>query len=169
MRAFDAPLNRHGWCQQWCARVRNSLASRKLGWRTPEEKLTGDTPDISVFRFHFWQEIEYYNSSAKNPSDGWCDGRFLGINDSAGDDIAYFIEVKSPSGRPTVITRSNVRAKIFKFIVRCTHTVVKCRATKLLHLRIVQYCSTTTLPSGSLQHLNSKLFPFGVRFKGSMA
>ena len=120
MRAFDAPLNRHGWCQQWCARVRNSLASRKLGWRTPEEKLTGDTPDISVFRFHFWQEIEYYNSSAKNPSDGWCDGRFLGINDSAGDDMTYFIEVKSPSGRPTVITRSNVRAKILHDTINTT-------------------------------------------------
>ena len=54
MRAFDAPLNRHGWCQLWCCRVRNSLASRKLNWRTPLEKLTGDTPDLSVFRFHFW-------------------------------------------------------------------------------------------------------------------
>ena len=23
MRAFNAPLNRHGWCQRWCCKVRN--------------------------------------------------------------------------------------------------------------------------------------------------
>ena len=53
MRAFNAPLSRHAWCQKWCADVRNFLASRKLDWRTPTEILTGDTPDISVFRFYF--------------------------------------------------------------------------------------------------------------------
>ena len=111
MRVFNAPMSRHGWCQQWCCRVRNSLASRKLNWRTPEERLTGNTPDLSVFRFHFWQEIEWYNINAKNPDDGWTPGRFLGINDNAGDSMTYFIETKSPNGSPVVITRSNVRAK----------------------------------------------------------
>jgi len=28
MRAFNVPDNRRGYCQQWCARVRNSLALR---------------------------------------------------------------------------------------------------------------------------------------------
>ena len=111
MRAFNAPMSRHGWCQLWCCRVRNSLASRKLKWRTPEEKLTGNTPDLSVFRFHFWQEVEWFNINAKNPEDGWTPGRFLGINDSAGDSMTYYIETKSENGRPVVITRSNVRAK----------------------------------------------------------
>ena len=112
MRAFNAPLNRHGWCQSWCCRVRNCLASRKLNWRTPTEKLTGDTPDISIFRFHFWEEVEYYDTSEKNPHDGWKPARFLGINDSAGDSMTYYIEIKSPTGRPIVVTRSNVRSKI---------------------------------------------------------
>ena len=111
MRAFNAPMSRHGWCQLWCCRVRNSLASRKLKWRTPEEKLTGNTPDLSVFRFHFWQEVEWFNINAKNPEDGWTPGRFLGINDSAGDSMTYYIETKSENGHPVVITRSNVRAK----------------------------------------------------------
>ena len=57
MRKFKVPLSRHGWCQLWCKDVRNHLASRKLNWRTPTERLTGDTPDISVFRFHFWEPI----------------------------------------------------------------------------------------------------------------
>ena len=111
MRAFDAPLSRHGWCQLWCCKVRNCLASRKLNWRTPTEKLTGDTPDISIFRFHFWEEVEYYDTKEKNPHDGWKTGRFLGINDSAGDAMTYYIETKSKKGRPVVITRSNVRSK----------------------------------------------------------
>ena len=84
---------------------------QKINWRTPTEKLTGETPDISVFRFHFWQEVEWYDTTAKNPHDGWTSGRFLGINDSAGDSMTYFIETLSPRGRPTVITRSNVRSK----------------------------------------------------------
>ena len=58
MRAFNAPLNRHGWCQLWCCKIWKCLTSRKLGWRTPTGKLTGDTPDISAFRFHFWQELD---------------------------------------------------------------------------------------------------------------
>ena len=111
MRAFGAPMSRHGWCQLWCCRVRNCLASRKLNWRTPTEKLTGDTPDISPFRFHFWEEIEWYDIMEKNPHDGWKPGRFLGINDSSGDSMTYFIEVTTPRGRSTVISRSNVRHK----------------------------------------------------------
>ena len=70
MQLFKAPLNRHNWCQKWCCDVRNHLASRKLEWRTPQEKISGETSDISVFRFHFWQEIEYYDPSMKQPYDG---------------------------------------------------------------------------------------------------
>ena len=53
MREFGAPLKWHHYCQKWVVDVRNHLASKKLNWRTPKEKLTGVTPDISVFRFHF--------------------------------------------------------------------------------------------------------------------
>ena len=85
MRAFNAPLKRHHWCQQWCVHVRNHLASRKLGWRTATEKLTGNTPDISMFRFHFWEQIEYFNPGTKQPQHGWLPGRFLGIAWDVGD------------------------------------------------------------------------------------
>ena len=60
MRIFGAPANVHDWCQKWCADVRNHLASRILKWRTPMEKSTGDTPDISSFQFHFWEPIWYF-------------------------------------------------------------------------------------------------------------
>ena len=65
MKEFNAPLSRHHWCQRWCKDVCNVLASRRLGWRTPKEHLTGKTPDLSPFRFHFWQKVEYYDPSCK--------------------------------------------------------------------------------------------------------
>ena len=112
MKAFNAPMSRHQWCQKWCCDVRNHLASRKLNWRTPEEKLTGHTPDISVFRFHFWQEVEYYDPLAKQPSDGWTPGRFLGIAWDSGDCMTYYIETKNKNHCPVVLVRSTVRPKL---------------------------------------------------------
>lgn len=112
MKKFDVPLSRHGWCQLHCANIRNHLASRKLKWRTPTEKLLGDTPDISKFRFHFWEPIEYWEP-AKQPESGWKKGRFLGIDESSGDDMTFFIETeKDPGeGRNIVLIRSNVRTR----------------------------------------------------------
>ena len=110
MRAFGAPISRHAWCQKWCADVRNILASRKLEWRTPTEILTGDTPDISVFRFHFWQKIEYYEPALKQPYDGWMPGRFLGIAWDSGDAMTFYVEpIRSGPGRRAVLTRSTIR------------------------------------------------------------
>ena len=111
MRTFNAHLNRHQWCQKWCCDVRNHLASRKLDWRTPEEKMSGNTPDISMFRFHFWQEVEYYDPTVKQPGDGWTPARFLGIAWDSGDFMTYYLESKSPNDRPVVLVRSTVRAK----------------------------------------------------------
>ena len=113
MERYNVPLSRHGWCQLHCARVRNHLASRKLDWKTPMEKLTGDTPDISMFRFHFWEPIEYLDPSVKQPASGWKKGRFLGINWDAGDDMTFFVETEKShgEGRNVILTRSNVRSR----------------------------------------------------------
>ena len=111
MRMFDVPLSRHTWCQKWCADVRNILASRKLNWRTPTEILTGNTPDISVFRFYFWEHVEYFDPSMKQPHDGWLPGRFLGISWDSGDSMTFYIEPIRPGpGRRQVITQSTVRS-----------------------------------------------------------
>ena len=111
MRMFNVPLSRHAWCQKWCADVRNILASRKLNWRTPTEILTGNTPDISVFRFHFWEHVEYFDPSMKQPHDVWLPGRFMGIAWDSGDSMTFYIEpIRSGPGRRQIITRSTVRS-----------------------------------------------------------
>ena len=111
MEAFNVPLDRHHWCQRWCCDVRNHLASRKLDWRTPQEKISGETPDISVFRFHFWQKVEYYEPMIKQPQSGWLPARFLGIAWDSGDHMTYYIESRSATNRPIVIVRSTIRAE----------------------------------------------------------
>ena len=55
--AFKAPLSCHQWCHKWCKDVWNVLASRKLNWRTPKEKLIGETPDLSPFCFHLMSDL----------------------------------------------------------------------------------------------------------------
>jgi hypothetical protein len=42
-------------CDLW-----NLTANDSLGKRTPHEALTGDTPDISIIRFRWWQPVWYY-------------------------------------------------------------------------------------------------------------
>lgn len=57
----------------------NHIAKKPLGWRTSEELLNGDTPDISPFRFKFWERIEYYEPTARYPESPWREGNFVGI------------------------------------------------------------------------------------------
>ena len=91
--------------------MRNHLASRKLDCRTATERLTGNTPDISIFRFHFWEEIEYFNPTTKQPEHGWLPGRFLGIAWDVGDHLTYFIETDKPKGRNVILARSTIRPR----------------------------------------------------------
>ena len=105
---FHVPINRHQWFQTWYAGVINILASRKLGWETPKERLTGNTLEISVFRLHIWEPIRYFDPNAKIPSDRWLNARWLGILWSAGDELTYHIETGKPNGesKDVVSTRS---------------------------------------------------------------
>ena len=69
----------------------NHLAKNSLNSRTSYELLNGDTPDISAFRFTFWQPIEYFDPTAKFPDSLWKKGRFLGIAWDSGDQFTFRI------------------------------------------------------------------------------
>ncbi|MGH7973998.1 MAG: hypothetical protein ACREBR_00630 [bacterium] len=101
---------------QWICDVLGHCARRKLNWRSSIEISTGNTPDISAFRFAFWQTVHYYDPSAKFPTPNLRPGRFLGIARSHGDEFTYYIKDESKnttSGRQrhTVLVRSIVRAR----------------------------------------------------------
>ena len=69
----------------------NHIAKKSLGWRTSYEIMNGDTPDISAFRFTFWQQIEYFDPTARFPDSQWKEGRFLGIAWNSGDQFTFKI------------------------------------------------------------------------------
>ena len=108
MAEFGAPARVHNWAQKWCCQVHNILALRSKRWRTPMELSTGNTPDISCFRFHFWEPVWYFELS-KAPDSLWCKGRWLGFAESSGDTMTYVIEKED---RPkSIIIRSGVRTR----------------------------------------------------------
>ena len=68
----------------------NHTALSSLNWRTPMETMTGDTPDISVFRYSFWEQVWYKEKSGVGAKQvNWVKGRFLGIAWSTGDTMCY--------------------------------------------------------------------------------
>jgi hypothetical protein len=88
------PLSRHHWAQKWCCNVHNIAANRKLDWRSAKERKTGYTPDISMFWFHLWEPIWYYEPGTKQPENSMKKARWFGIAHSAGDAKTYFIETE---------------------------------------------------------------------------
>ena len=68
--------------------VTNCTAYKSLGWRTPLEKSTGETPDISgLLIFKFWEPVYYYDP----PTEGELLGRWLGRAQNYGDTMCYWI------------------------------------------------------------------------------
>ena len=73
--------------------IMNRMAVRSLGWRTPLEKLTGHTPDISVLlRFTFWEPVYY---RVDNPVFGRDSpelrGRMVGFSENVGHALTYLV------------------------------------------------------------------------------
>ena len=52
----DVPEKYWDFAVELAVEYRNHIATRKLGWRTPNEYYFGDTPDISIFRFLVYED-----------------------------------------------------------------------------------------------------------------
>jgi hypothetical protein len=69
----------------------NHLASARLGWKSPEQILTGQQPDIAKFlHFSFYEPVYYHVHSTTFPStsneeQGW----WVGIATHVGDALTY--------------------------------------------------------------------------------
>jgi len=71
--------------------VHNHTALNSIGWKTPMEIIDGETPDISPFRFYFWEPVWYLEGSARQPERNWVKGRFEGMAWTTGDQMCYII------------------------------------------------------------------------------
>jgi hypothetical protein len=70
------------------------IASESLNWKTPLEVATGETPDISHIRFHFYQPVWYLSPTATAGETRYLKGNFIGFSDTVGDNFSYEIAVK---------------------------------------------------------------------------
>ena len=71
-----------------CEDVFNHTTLASLNWRTPMEKSTGETPDISgLLQFEFWEQVYYYDP----PTEGEKLGRWLGRAHNYGNTMCYWI------------------------------------------------------------------------------
>jgi transposase InsO family protein len=91
----QCPLEYWCYCLEYVTLVRTVLARRSLDWLTPHEAMFGETPDISVFRFCFWQPVWFYNKTPF-PDPRMTPARFLGVADQTGDGFAYLVLTVDP-------------------------------------------------------------------------
>jgi hypothetical protein len=91
LRYGKAPLVFWCFCMIFIVDCLNHSAQKELGYQTSMEKMYGHTPDISMFRFHFWEPVWYYEPTAKYPKSNFLPGRFVGIAWDHGDAFTYKI------------------------------------------------------------------------------
>jgi hypothetical protein len=114
LQVSDCPLIYWCYAVEFLALARQCTARRSLNWRTPHEKLFGDTPDISVFRFPFYCPVWFYTPQSSFPKQRMMPARFLGIAQNSGDAFTYIIvTTPSPDSKelPVVLTRSVIRRR----------------------------------------------------------
>jgi hypothetical protein len=85
------------------------IASESLNWKTPLEVSTGETPDISHIRFHFYQPVWYLSPTATAGETRYLKGNFIGFSDTMGDNFSYEIAVKKTrSSKAKTLSRTVV-------------------------------------------------------------
>ena len=86
----------------------NRTAKRVIGWRTPCEAMTGDTPDISnMLLYRFWQPVYIADVNSTFPSSSselMC--RFAGFSESIGNSMCFKVYNEETG---MVLHRSEIR------------------------------------------------------------
>jgi hypothetical protein len=88
MKLSGAPANTWLLAMMCVCLLLNHLASAAVGWNSPEQVLTGQTPDISKFMHFSFYEPVYYNThsnhfpSASNEEQGWWVGIAIHVGDA---------------------------------------------------------------------------------------
>jgi len=106
LRYSGAPVEFWCYAVEWAARITSLIAHDlpALKTRTPEEAVTGRTPDISEFAHYSWFEWVWYRDQASFPEPKICLGRWVGVAGDVGQAMTYWIL----TSQCTVIARSSV-------------------------------------------------------------
>ena len=89
LQRVSAPVVFWCYCLHYVVDCFNHVSHSTLEWRTPVEKMHGNTPDISMFRFRFWEPVWFYEPTARHPDPNFLPGRFVGIAWNHGDAFTY--------------------------------------------------------------------------------
>jgi len=83
------------WCyaMEWAAKILSLTAQKlpALKSRTPEEVMTGRTPDISEYAHHSWFEWVWYPDASSYPESSIRLGRWVGVAADVGQPMTYWI------------------------------------------------------------------------------
>ncbi len=87
----------------------NIVAEKSFNWKIPLAQLTGQTPDISNFRFHRWVPIWFLDSN-KPFFERMHPGYYLSIAHATGDEFCYNVQPcwKPKEEMPKVLQRGVV-------------------------------------------------------------
>ena len=86
-----APLSYWCYAANFLDKTRRFLSQPKLGGKSGFEMIKGETGDISIFRFSWFEPIWFYNPSVSFPKDKIQPGFFLDIAENTGDGFSYEI------------------------------------------------------------------------------
>ena len=111
MNTFGVPPQFWLLVLEYVCFIMNRTALASLNWRTPFEKLTGSTPDISmIYRFKFYDRIYYKHDESRGedfPStSNEKAGRFVGFSENVGHAMTYKIWTEDTS---KIIYRSRIK------------------------------------------------------------
>jgi hypothetical protein len=87
MNITNTPAGLWPLCVQHIVMVKNHLARESLNKRTPMEKRTGQTPDISKFLPYRWYEPVYYLDGEGQEQLG----RWVGVAEHVGDELTFMV------------------------------------------------------------------------------
>jgi hypothetical protein len=87
MNVTNTPVGMWALCIEYVCLLKNHTARSSLKDRTPMEKRTGSTPDISKFLTYRWYEPVYFLDENGDE----CLGRWAGVADHVGDELTYVV------------------------------------------------------------------------------
>lgn len=117
----DAPLSFWCFAVKYIVDCLNHTAKQSLNWQVPQTLRSSNTVDISVFRFYFWQPIEFLSPKIKFPGCKWQKGRFVGIAWNHGDPFTYRIWTEPDDGgwkAGEELVRNVVRPRKVQFVAK---------------------------------------------------
>jgi hypothetical protein len=108
LRKTGAPVEFWCYVAQWAAKVISLTAHDLpiLGSRTPEERITGKTPDISEYANYSWYQWVWYRDRASFPDPLTRLGRWVGVSNDVGQAMTYWVLTE----KCTIIARSSIKS-----------------------------------------------------------